>query len=74
MDKRRIELGLSLNEISRQTKIPLESTCRVFVGRATSKKVWPIANFLKMDWPQLHNLELSETDFCLAVRGGSPER
>lgn len=72
MTKRREELGLSLNEVSRQTGVPLESTCRVFLGQASNKLVWPIAQFLKMDWAMLHDFKLE--DFRLAVVNGGSKR
>jgi hypothetical protein len=33
-----------------------DTTYRVFKGTASHKQVWPIANYLKVDWRDLHDL------------------
>lgn len=74
MNKRREQLGLSVPDVSRLSGVTLDSTRRVFTGEATSKQVFPIAQFLKMDWKMIHDLNLSLTaeQFHRAVlTGGS---
>jgi hypothetical protein len=71
MEWRRRLLGLSAAAIARETGI-YETTVRaVFKGKATSKQVYPVSKVLGLDWAQIHNLELKESDFHLAVTNGN---
>lgn len=76
MTKRREQLGLSIKEVHRLSGVPFDSTRRVFLGEASSKQVFPVAQFLKMDWSRLHDLDPNkkESDFRLAVLNGRAAR
>lgn len=71
MNWRKERLGLSLQEVARRTGEPFQTVRQVFRGKATNRKVYPIAVFLSLDWAQVHNLELEESDFHLAVTNGN---
>lgn len=47
-----------------------ETVRKVFMGKATSKKAYPVSQALGLDWSMVHNLELKESEFHLAVRNG----
>lgn len=60
-------MGMSMLEVSHLAKINYSTVRKVFDGRANNSKVWPVANVLGLDWAQLHNLNLKESEFHLAV-------
>ena len=64
------ELGLSGLKTAKLAEINRETIRDVLAGKASSKKVWPVANVLGLDWAQLHNFELKPSEFHLAVRNG----
>lgn len=61
------DLGWSQLETCKKAKIHPYTLQRILTGQATSKKVWPLAKFLGLDWAQLHNFKLKESEFHLAV-------
>lgn len=67
MSARRRELGLSIRAIARLIKCRHNTITEVFRGRASSKKVYPVAQVLGMDWAMIHDLSLSESDYRRAV-------
>lgn len=57
LDRKRIELGYSLRGVAAKMKMNLNTTRRVFKGRAHQKHAYPIAvNLFKMEWSELHVL------------------
>lgn len=68
---RRKQLGISIQETARQSGELFESVRRAFLGKATNKKVYPVAKFLCVDWSLLHKLDLKESEFHLAVTNGN---
>lgn len=65
------EMRLSMLQVSTLAKINYSTTRKVFDGRANNNKVWRVAKVLKLDWAQLHNLDLQESDFHLATKDGA---
>jgi hypothetical protein len=64
------EQRLTRADVARLAKIHYRTTGKVFEGTANNRKVWPIAKVLGIDWAMLHNFDLKEVDFHLAVRNG----
>ena len=56
LEKARVASGLSLREIAVKSGVKLDSTRRVFLGEAHQKQVWPIAQLLKVNWSELHDI------------------
>ena len=67
-------MGLSIQKMAKATKQPYETVRKVLQGKSTNKSVYPVANFLGLDWMMVHNLELPSIDFRSAVRDGDSER
>jgi hypothetical protein len=57
LQEARVTADLTLEEVSRRSGVTLDSTRRVFLGTAHQKQVWPIAQLLKVDWSELHDLD-----------------
>lgn len=74
LQKQREKLNLKIEQVSEGSGVKLDSTRRVFLGEATSKQVYPIAEFLNLDWSMLHDLTLPESDFHRAVKNGRAKR
>jgi hypothetical protein len=57
LDEKRKELGLSLRKVAAKMNMNLNTTRRVFKGRAHQKQAYPIAvDLFKMSWSELHVL------------------
>lgn len=67
LDWRRRVLDLSVRQLAKRLKMREGTAHEVFAGKASGKMVYPIAKFLRVDWMQVHNLELQESEFHLAV-------
>jgi hypothetical protein len=63
LERRRIEAGLSIKEVSRLTGVKVDSARRVFLGEAHQKQVKPIADYFEVDWSQLHDFNLNPKQF-----------
>ena len=68
LDWRRRRLNLSTNAIARFIGGSRNNVEAVMRGCASSKKVYPVAQFLGVDWAKLHDLELTEPDYPSALR------
>lgn len=68
---RREQMGISIQEVGRRTGERFQTVRQVFRGKATNKKVYPVAKFLGLDWVQVHNLKLKQSEFHLAVLNGN---
>lgn len=67
---RRDRMGLSNRKIAELLPANRQSVGAVFRGLASYKTLYPVAEFLDLDWAMLHSLTLSEPDYPLAVRTG----
>ncbi len=70
LDFARRQRGWSQRTTATKAGACLGTINKIFKGKANNAKVYPIAHILGVDWSQLHNLELSESEFHLAVRNG----
>lgn len=70
MNERRKELGLSVRQVWQQSGMKENSTRRVFQGTATSKQAYPVAQFLNMNWKELHDFSTPKSEFRRAVLNG----
>lgn len=68
---RRKELGWSIQETARRCGENFETTRMVFHGRAMNRKAFSVCLVLGLEWDKIHNLNLEEIDFHLAVTNGS---
>lgn len=70
MEWRRRLLAIPMTEIARQTGMRVATVSFVFKGKASDKKAYLVAKVLGLDWAQVHNLELKESEFHLAIQNG----
>lgn len=69
------DLGLSDLELAKLLHLDPFSLRRVLNGQAAgSKTLWPVSDYLDLDWAKVHDLELKKSEFHLAVRNGGSER
>lgn len=64
-------MGISIQETARRTGERFSTVRKVFMGNATGKKAYPVAKVLGLDWAQVHNFDLKESEFHLAVTNGN---
>jgi hypothetical protein len=64
-------LGLSIQEVARQSGVKFNSARNVFLGVASNKQVYPVKEFMKVSWKALHDfdipIDLPDSEFHLAV-------
>ena len=73
MDWWRRQLNLSIRGIARDLCAREATVADVFRGIATSKKVYPVAEHMRMDWAVVHDLTLVEEDFPGVFKQVFPE-
>jgi len=71
LDWRRRVLDLSIAKVALQLNLRERTAQDVFAGKASAKQAYPIARLLGLDWAQVHNFELQESDFYSAVTNGT---
>lgn len=66
------DLGLSDLELAKLLHVDPFSLRRVLNGQAAgSKTVWPVSDYLGLNWSMVHDLYLKKSEFHLAVRNGA---
>lgn len=74
LNQRREQLGLTVRQVWQLSGVKENSTRRVFKGTATSKQVYPIAEFMNMKWKAVHDFDipdnLSPSEFRRVVLNG----
>ena len=68
LDWRRVQRGHSIRGIARLLGYNRSVMVKVFQGRATNKTVYPVAQFLGLDWAKVHDLTLVELDYPHCVQ------
>jgi len=71
LDKCRTDMGLSVLGVAKKIGANQDTATRVFRGTASQKKVWPFAKFFKLDWKQLHDLDLPLSEIHRAALNGN---
>ena len=73
------DLGWNKFQTCLRLNVQPQTLNRVLKGKAVSKTVWPISQALGLDWAELHNLKLTESEIKkigshLAGRNGDSKK